>query len=93
MSNGNRNNVAECGSDTVASVSESRKAQEGDVEWIWETLGDSYLSSPDNMQDLRQDAVKVAIFNNKSHRIFNRFLCRKIPKCRVWGGVARRARC
>ncbi len=37
MSNGNRNNVAECGSGTVATVSESRKAQEGDVEWIWET--------------------------------------------------------
>lgn len=37
MSNGNRNNVAKCGSGTVATVSESRKAQEGDVERIWET--------------------------------------------------------
>lgn len=37
VSNGNRNNVAECGGGTVATVSESGKAQEGDVEWIWET--------------------------------------------------------
>lgn len=37
MSNGNRNNVAECGSGTIAVVSKSGKAQEGDVEWIWET--------------------------------------------------------
>lgn len=44
MSNGNRNNVTEYGSDTGATESESRKAQEGDVEWIWETLGDVCLS-------------------------------------------------
>lgn len=37
MSNGNRNNVAECGSGAGAPLSESRKAQEGDVERIWET--------------------------------------------------------
>lgn len=37
MSNGNRNNVAECGSGAVTVVCESGKAQEGVVEWIWET--------------------------------------------------------
>lgn len=44
MSNGNRNNVVECGSGAAATVSESRKAQEGDVEWIWESETLIYLS-------------------------------------------------